>query len=495
MTRLTLTAIPAFVLFVLAAPVLAAEAPVAVSPGNAAKLAVIGDACPTLSWTASSTATSYELVIYAVGESEGESTELLSRRLPGGATSWTPALDSCLARGGRYAWSVRAVGGRKASEWSAPSLFEVSAGPSAAEFEEAVEVVRSYLAAGSEQGGAAQAASAPEGSEAPEPVVGGSPGASAAPATTQLSVDGNIDATSFTGDGESLSNVATDGELATHTGGPEAHFDHADSLAELNTQIGASLADGKHTWDATCLDPGVTCNFAASTSEGGAATTAITATTVESGDSATSFFSTGQIEEPRIADEIARDAEVFPPGGGALRLIQCASANGWRYYDLGDGTVLDCNTGKMWLKDASCLGLDHWTDTGDGTTIFTKVADLNSGTQFSCSGYTAGAYTDWEVPTISELCSAGAISQICPAGNASDSLIDSSVSGSPKVVNAKGDAKWSEGDAFVGVPSAAYWSATESDASNAWTVFLGGGNVFTSLKVNQGRIWPVRGGQ
>ena len=53
--------------------------------------------------------------------------------------------------------------------------------------------------------------------------------------------------------------------------------------------------------DTTCLDAGVACNFAASASEGGAAT---------SGDSATDFFSTGQIEEPRIADAIARDREV-----------------------------------------------------------------------------------------------------------------------------------------------------------------------------------------
>ena len=211
-----------------------------------------------------------------------------------------------------------------------------------------------------------------------------------------------------------------------------------------------------------------------------------------SGDSATGFFSTGQIEEPRIADAIARDAEVFPPGGGALRFIQCASANGWRYYDLGDGTVLDCNTGKIWLQDASCLGTDTWDGTG-GTSIFTKVADLNSGMEFSCSGYTAGTYTDWQVPTISDLCSAGNFVQTCPAGNASDSLIDSSVSGQPKVVNAKGDAGWTtNGDAFVGVQSSSYWSATEFDAVNAWRVNLFDGNVGNGFKGFNFFVWPVR---
>ncbi len=84
-------------------PATAVDGPVAVSPGSASQLTLIGDACPTLSWTASSAATSYELVIYAVGEAEGESTEVLRRRVPGGATTWTPSLDSCLERGGRYA--------------------------------------------------------------------------------------------------------------------------------------------------------------------------------------------------------------------------------------------------------------------------------------------------------------------------------------------------------------------------------------------------------
>jgi hypothetical protein len=68
-----------------------------------------------------------------------------------------------------------------------------------------------------------------------------------------------------------------------------------------------------------------------------------------SGDSATGFFATGQIEEPRIADEIARDAEVFTAADLCWALT-------WRYVDLSDGTILDCNTGKQWLKDAGCLG-------------------------------------------------------------------------------------------------------------------------------------------
>ena len=72
---------------------------------------------------------------------------------------------------------------------------------------------------------------------------------------------------------------------------------------------------------------------------------------------------------------------------------------------------------------------------------------------------------DWRQPTIQELCSAWSGSTLfpCPASAASGSLVDSSV-GPPTVVNAKGDAVWSEGDAFAGVPSTRrYWSATSLD--------------------------------
>ena len=81
-----------------------------------------------------------------------------------------------------------------------------------------------------------------------------------------------------------------------------------------------------------------------------------------------------------------------------------ATCLGRRWLDQGNGTVLDCNTRMIWLKDANCLGQAPWTPPGVlfPTTVFTKVEELNSGTDFGCSGYTAGTYADWEVPTISE---------------------------------------------------------------------------------------------
>ena len=103
---------------------------------------------------------------------------------------------------------MRAIGRKEASEWSALSLFEVASGPSEVEFEAALEVVKSYLAVereGAESASSTQESTAVE--EAKRPRTSEVPGTRAAPAATQLSVEGNIDATSFTGDGSNLTGL------------------------------------------------------------------------------------------------------------------------------------------------------------------------------------------------------------------------------------------------------------------------------------------------
>ena len=122
----------------------AGSEPVTVSPGSPTG-SVIGDTCPTFSWGSVEGAKSYELVVYRVEEGSEEARPVLRQSFAGSVASWTPSLDRCLERGGQYAWSVRGVGNGKESEWSPPSLFQVASGPSEAEFEEAVAVVRQYL--------------------------------------------------------------------------------------------------------------------------------------------------------------------------------------------------------------------------------------------------------------------------------------------------------------------------------------------------------------
>jgi len=123
---------------------LAATTPVTVSPGQAKAMVPIESRCPTFSWGVVPDAESYELVVYQV-DREGEvANAVLRQRVTGTANGWTPALDQCLKRGSRYAWSVRAVAEYGDTEWSPPSLFEVSAGPSAAEVEEALALLQRY---------------------------------------------------------------------------------------------------------------------------------------------------------------------------------------------------------------------------------------------------------------------------------------------------------------------------------------------------------------
>jgi hypothetical protein len=479
---------------------LAEQRPVAVSPGNATG-SLIGSTCPTFSWGEVEGAKSYEVVVYRfVGEAE-EPLPVLRGSFAGSVYGWTPALDQCLERGGSYAWSVRATGAEGASNWSAPSLFEVAA-PTVGEFQEALQIVRDYLAVqdvdarGPADVALAEARAEPEGER---PVSDATPDPRAG-APTALRVDQAVEAASFRGDGSSLTNLdassLASGQVAGPRGGTglDASTLASGSLLQVgggggwsplgpgqDGQVLKVAGAGTLAWgpdqdtDTTCLEGGVVCNFAASSSEGGAATMA------ESGDSAAGFFSQGHIEEPRIADEIARDVELRSL---FLALKRCV-IDGWRYSDMSDGTVLDCNTGKLWLKDASCLGTAPWPQ------ALVDVGALASGSCGLTDGSSAG---EWRLPTAREICSAfaGMNVQPCPAGAAFDSLIDSSLpDGAPNVQNARGTGPWSEGDAFVGI-GPGYWSSTEMDTDHAWATALWGGTIIPGEKVAFLGVWAVR---
>lgn len=192
-----------------ATAVFAGSQPLAVSPGDPSKLVLIADLCPTFSWSQVDGAKGYELVVYRLGHDGEEAQPVFTRRISGSALAWTPALDHCLAKGGRYAWSVRAMGRDEMSRWSAPSLFQVAAGPSQVEFEAALQVVRGFLDA---EDGARSMSSTDETQAEPKSRTEASASSPipAVPATTQLSADGIIEATSFSGSGSLLTAVNAD---------------------------------------------------------------------------------------------------------------------------------------------------------------------------------------------------------------------------------------------------------------------------------------------
>lgn len=436
-----------------ASSALAAERPVAVSPGSE-RGALIGDGCPTFSWGEVEGARRYELVVYRVSSDEEESRPVLRKTFPGTVESWTPSLRQCLEQGGRYAWSVRAVGGDEASEWSAPSLFEVASGPSEAEFDAAVEVVRSYLALRGENAesaprelGRSSQQEGPASSESPTPL--------APPAATQLSVDGNIDATSYTGDGENLANVATDAELATHTGLADAHREHAtlEESSEIDADIlaHAGAADAHH---APTVDTFVT-NKDAHDHLGG--------------DGAAVLHSS--LGSVGASDHHAPFENPDGPCFDATR----------RFADCGNGTVTDTVTGLIYLKNANCFGTQNWV------TANQSAAGLADGACGLSDGSRAG---DWRLQTKEEW--EGIVDPSCTT----DPEIVGNQSPTPGCYTDAGDAasEWASG-----VVSSGYWSSTtnSSNSTFAWIALLSVGDVFDlNFKTGDiGRVWPVRGGQ
>lgn len=132
---------------VMAVRSVAAEVPQLVSPTGESS------ACPTFSWAVVPTASGYELVIYEVKVNGDVSPHpVTSIDLPAGASSWTLPADSCLAPGGRYAWSLRATG-RVGSAWSEAVLFAVTEAPSQDEVRQALEVLRRYQRTGTSREG------------------------------------------------------------------------------------------------------------------------------------------------------------------------------------------------------------------------------------------------------------------------------------------------------------------------------------------------------
>ena len=94
MARRTHISLPVLALLALAGAALAAEAPVAVSPGNPSKLALVEGRCPTFSWGEVEGAKGYELVVYRLGVEGQETRPALRERFQGSVTSWTPSLSA-----------------------------------------------------------------------------------------------------------------------------------------------------------------------------------------------------------------------------------------------------------------------------------------------------------------------------------------------------------------------------------------------------------------
>jgi hypothetical protein len=148
--------------------------------------------------------------------------------------------------------------------------------------------------------------------------------------------------------------------------------------------------------------------------------------------------------------------------------------NGGRYEDMGDGTVQDCRTGLIWLKNANCMGALNWHD------AMTWVKGLHTAQCQLTDGSQVGF---WRLPTITEWMAMVAYGK--------------KLGWSPAIADGTGTVTWQEGHLFHDVQSSFYWSATMLAPSpdDAWTVNLAGGGVITKPLWESYYVWPVRAGQ
>ncbi len=258
-----------------------ADLPVAVSPGHPSRMSVVADRCPTFSWGQVSGVDSYELMVYRVDRDEDGAVAELRATIDGRAGSWTPTLGGCLERGGRYAWSRRALGAETTSAWSSPVLFQVAAGLSPAELDEALAVLRDHVAAGgslepraagagpfgsstgsgaaSHRRAGARPGTTSESEDAGEGVDSPEPGKD--PSAASFSVDGVIEATSFSGDGSGLSSVQAVGLSCVDCVAGGQIEDGAVTAAKIGAACasGQVLVRGVAAWEcATLTAPGCT---------------------------------------------------------------------------------------------------------------------------------------------------------------------------------------------------------------------------------------------
>ena len=127
-----------FVLFglLVVAGTAAQVVPIAVSPGSERGVAVVGQACPTFSWTAVDWASGYRVAVFeALGvqipsyeEMAAGMVPALSKEIAGRALSWTPSAEEQLIAGSLYVWYVQAADGSGQGTWSKGKLFIVEAG-------------------------------------------------------------------------------------------------------------------------------------------------------------------------------------------------------------------------------------------------------------------------------------------------------------------------------------------------------------------------------
>jgi len=132
-----------------------------------------------------------------------------------------------------------------------------------------------------------------------------------------------------------------------------------------------------------------------------------------------------------------------------------------RYYDNGDGTVTDRDTGLMWLKDAVAGGARTWD------TATNYVANL-----------TTNGYSDWRLGSVTNDGNTAELDTLGRRDGQTTNVWDGF--GETPFVNTENKIFW----------SSVTWS---NDADYSWSLDTAGHVVSYESKLGEHYVWPVRG--
>jgi hypothetical protein len=168
-------------------------------------------------------------------------------------------------------------------------------------------------------------------------------------------------------------------------------------------------------------------------------------------------------------------AYTFDPESSTVEIINTnvigidfTAISGCNYVDRfvdDSGTVTDCRTGLVWLKNANCFNQQIWDN------AMSSAAGLNSGECGLTDGSVEG---DWRLPKFEEL-----------SGIKADSL-----TGNPN----NPSSIWTIPEApFFNVQHHYYWSTTNCSATGqAWFSAVGLDSACASATFDDQYVWPVR---
>ena len=151
-----------------------------------------------------------------------------------------------------------------------------------------------------------------------------------------------------------------------------------------------------------------------------------------------------------------------------------------------NGTVTDCRTGLIWLRNARCLDESNdITPNPNGYLTWDNAMKWAAGLHDGLCGLSDGsAAGDWRLPTKMEWV-------VMMQGAVNQNILN------PALTDGAGTAQWTEGNVFNNVLANRYWSSTTYPfgAENAWYAYMGGYMVIYGKVGNIVGVWPVRAGR